>query len=231
MKKVLVILFSIFMLFTLTACGNDKKEESNKGNDSSQKEEKESIPTPTPEENNNEYIIDDDEIIEFDDEDNKPIDNTPVVVSEVINCPGCVYAYFDKEGDAAKRIGYTVSPSEYTTDINNLKKGGKQRHNFFGLVLEGNIISGAYACILKDSKIYCIQGSDNGAHHESNIGVLKKVFTDDQCKTISAGHTYTCTDGNYNGDTITTGYVSFLYETGCTIYGNENSNSGKLICH
>ena len=225
MKKILVCLISLIMIFTLTACGNDNKEETNKQNGTSQKEEQKK------EENNNQVVIDD-EIIDFDDEDNNPpVDEGRVTVSEVINCNNCVYAYFDKEGNEAKKIGYTVSPNEYTTDINNLKKGGKQRHNFFGLVLEGNIISRAYACILKDSKIYCIEGSDNGAHHNSNIAVLNQVFTSEQCKTISAGHTYTCTDGNYNGDTITTGYVSFLYETGCTIYGNDSSNSGKLICH
>ena len=123
MKKLLVFLFSIVMLSTLTACGSDNKEESNKPNESSQKEEEKK-----QEENNNQVVIDD-EIIEFDDEDNQPIDNTPVSVKEVINCPGCVYAYFDAEGDAAKKIGSTVSSSEYTTDINNLNKGRKQRNN------------------------------------------------------------------------------------------------------
>lgn len=222
MKKILVCLFSLIMIFTLTACGNDNKE----------KEITPTItPTVTPEENNNQVVIDD-EIIDIDDEDNKPIDNTPVTISEVINCNGCVYAYFDKEGDNAVRIGDTLSPSDYTTDINNLKtKGGKQRHNFFGLVLSGNTISRAYACILKNNKIYCIEGSTNGAYHSSNIGVLNQIFTASQCKTISDGHTYTCTDGSYNGDTKTNGYTSLHYETSCTIYGGDNSNSGKLICH
>ncbi len=228
MKKLLVCLFSIMMIFTLTACGSDTNEESNKQNETGQKEEEKK--DNQQEENNSSYV--DDEIIDFDDEDNEPpvVEGT-VTVSEVINCPGCVYAYFDTEGDAAKRIGDTLSPSEYTTDINNLKKGGKQRHNFFGLVLSGNTISRAYACILKDSKIYCIEGSSNGAYHNSNIGVLNQVFNSSQCRTISDGHTYTCTDGSYNGDTKTNGYTSLHYETSCTIYGGNSGNAGKLICH
>lgn len=227
MKKILVCLFSLIMIFTLTACGNDNKE----------KEITPTItptvtPVVTPKENNNQVVIDD-EIIDIDDEDNKPpVNEGTTIVSEVINCPNCVFAYFSKEGDEAVRLGSTISSSDYTTDINNLKTtGGKQRHNFFGLVLSGNTISRAYACILKNNKIYCIEGSTNGAYHSSNIGVLNQIFTASQCKTISDGHTYTCTDGSYNGDTKTNGYTSLHYETSCTIYGGDSSNSGKLICH
>ncbi len=226
MKKIFILLLTIFMCLTLTACGNDK-EESNKN----KPQENEIQPTMHQEENNN--VVVDDEILDIDDEDNKPpvIEGT-ITVSEVVNCPGCVYAYFNKEGDAAVRLGSTISASDYTTDINNLKtQGGKQRHNFFGLVLSGNTISRAYACILKDSKIYCIEGSTNGAYHNSNIGVLNQIFTSGQCKTISDGHTYTCTDGSYNGDTKTNGYTSLHYETSCTIYGGDSGNAGKLICH
>ena len=226
MKKILVCLFSLIMIFTLTACGNEKEED----NKPTPTIAPTINPTRTPEENNNQVIIDD-EIIDIE-EDNKPIDNTPVTISEVINCNGCVYAYFSKEGDEAVRLGSTISSSDYTTDINNLKtSGGKQRHNFFGLVLNGNTISRAYACILKDSKIYCIEGSTNGAYHNSNISILNQIFTASQCRTISDGHTYTCTDGSYNGDTKTNGYTSLHYETSCTIYGGDSSNSGKLICH
>ena len=108
--------------------------------------------------------------------------------------------------------------------------GGKQRHNFFGLVLSGNTISRAYSCILKDNKIYCIEGSVDGSHHTNNIGILNQIFTTGQCRYISNGHTYTCTDGNYNGDTQTSGYTSLHYETSCTIYGAD-AKTGKLICH
>jgi hypothetical protein len=62
------------------------------------------------------------------------------------------------------------------------------------------------------------------------VSILNKIFTGSQCRTISDGHTYTCTDGSYNGDTKTNGYTSLHYETSCTIYGS-NSNTGKLICH
>lgn len=79
-------------------------------------------------------------------------------------------------------------------------------------------------------KIYCIEGSVDGRYFESNIAILNQVFTSNQCDTISSSHTYRCTDGNYNGDTITTGYTSMHYETSCTIYGSD-SNTGKLICH
>ena len=219
------ILFAIIVLFTLTACGkNDDYEKlSDKNNTTSQVNEQD---------NYDDEIIGNDEIIDFYDEDNSlVVDKGVVNVSEIINCPGCVYAYFSDEGDKAKTLGSALSKDEYTTNINNLKTmGGKQRHNFFGLVLSGNTISRAYACILKDSKIYCIEGSSNGVYHNSNISILNQIFTADQCKYISAGHTYTCTDGDYNGDTQTSGYTSLHYETSCTIYGAD-ARTGQLICH
>ena len=231
MKKVLIVLFAVIMLFSLTACGSKKNEESFNNNESSKTEENNKTEEENKEEKEKEYIDDNDDIIEFEDVDNGPTDEKTVTVEEVINCDGCVYAYFSDEGDKAKTLGSTLSPGDYTKDINNLKTaGGKQRHNFFGLVLSGNTISRAYACILKDNKIYCIEGSTNGAYHNSNIAILNKIFTNGQCKTISDGNTYTCTDGSYNGDTKTNGYTSLHYETSCTIYG-ANSNTGKLICH
>ena len=232
MKKVLIVLFAVIMLFSLTACGSKKNEESFNNNESSKTEENNKTEEENKEEEKEkEYIDDNDDIIEFDDVDNGPTDEKTVTVEEVINCDGCVYAYFSDEGDKAKTLGATLSPSDYTKDINNLKTaGGKQRHNFFGLVLSGNTISRAYACILKDNKIYCIEGSTNGAYHNSNIAILNKIFTNGQCKTISDGNTYTCTDGSYNGDTKTNGYTSLHYETSCTIYGS-NARTGELICH
>lgn len=224
MRKLLIFLFVTTMIFTLTACGNTNlNEPSKKENNTSQKENNQN--------NNNNVVIDDDEIIDFDDEDNTPPSNERVTVEKVINCDNCVYAYFTGELENAKKIGDTLTADEYTNDINTLKTmGGKQRHNFFGLVLDGNKISKAYACILKDNKIYCIQGSTNGAYHTNNIGILNQIFTSDQCRTISAGNTYTCTDGNYNGDTKTTGYTSLHYETSCTIYGSD-ARTGQLTCH
>ena len=225
MKKMFLLLFSIVLLLTITGC--DSKKETQDNNQQQEEKEKNNQQNNL---NNNTYI-EDDEIIEFDDEDNVPINEENVVVDEVINCDGCVYAYFSEEGDKAKSLGSTLSPGEYTKDINNLKTpSGKQRHNFFGLILTNNTISRASACILKNNKIYCIEGSTNGAYHNSNIAILNKIFTSDKCRTISDGHTYTCTDGSYNGDTKTSGYTSLHYETSCTIYG-ANTNTGKLICH
>ena len=232
-NKFLIGLLTIVICLMLVGCGKEKDLNNNSNDDSNSIQTNENI---NNNDNNNSnasdnVIVDNDEIIEFDDTDNAPVDDESVVVEEVINCDGCVFSYFSDEGDKAKTLGATLSPSDYTNDINNLKTaGGKQRHNFFGLVLSGNTISRAYACILKDSKIYCIEGSTNGAYHNSNIAILNKIFTNGQCKTISDGHTYTCTDGSYNGDTKTSGYTSLHYETSCTIYG-ANSNTGKLICH
>ena len=184
------------------------------------KEEKNNNP------NDDDVIIDPEE---YEEDDHR--EEGTITVEKVINCDGCVYAYFSAEGDEAKKLGSTLTPSEYTTDINNLKTAGnRQRHNFFGLILDGNTISRAYACILKDNKIYCIEGSTNGAYHNSNIAILNQVFNSDQCRTISDGNTYTCSDGSYNGDTKTNGYASMHYETSCTIYSTD-SNAGKLICH
>ncbi len=223
MKKTLIALLAAVLLFTVTACGS--KEEPKKENN--KQEEK----SETKKEENENPIVVDDEVLDIDDEDNTPPGDGRVTVEKVINCDGCVFAYFSGEDEQAKKLGDTVSADEYTNDINNIRTAGnKQRHNFFGLVLSGNTISKAYACILKDSKIYCIQGSTNGAYHTNNIAILNEIFTAGKCRTISDGHTYTCTDGSYNGDTKTSGYTSLHYETSCTIYG-ANAKTGELICH
>ena len=228
MKKMLLLLFSLILLFSVTGCGSNGEKQNNNGQQEQKYEEKENN---NQQNNSNNNYADDDEIIDFDDSDNGPTQEENVNVNEVINCSGCVYAYFSDEGANAKKLGSTLSTDEYTTDIRTLKtNGGEQRHNFFGLVLSGNTISKAYSCILKDNKIYCIQGSTDGAYHTNNISVLNQIFTSNQCKTISNGHTYTCTDGSYNGDTRTGGYTSLHYETSCTIYGKD-AKTGQLICH
>ncbi len=181
-KRIILCLFSLLLLLSLTGCGT-KEDDSDKDNNRTHEKEKSSKKEKEKEEkkenNQSNSIVDDDEIIDIDDEENKPpIENEKITVEKVINCEGCVYAYFSAEGDKAKKLGDTVSENEYTTDISTLKtSGGKQRHNFLGLVLSGNTISRAYACILKDSKIYCIEGSTNGACHNSNIAILNKIFT------------------------------------------------------
>ena len=223
MKKIFNVLLITIMVLCLTACGNDNSNKlSNEKNNTSQKEEKKENEKKENNQNNNVVI---------DDEDNTPPGDGNITIEKVINCENCVFAYFTGENEKAKKIGDTVTNDEYTKDINTLKtSGGKQRHNFFGLVLDGNKITRAYACILKDSKIYCIEGSTNGAYHNSNIAILNQVFNSSQCRTISDGHTYTCTDGSYNGDTKTDGYTSMHYETSCTIYGS-NARTGQLTCH
>ena len=213
----MTILLSFVLLFTITGCGPMKEKQSNY------------IPPQEQQEENINSSIDD-EIIDIDDEDNQPPEGK-VKVEEVINCDGCVFAYFSDEGDKAKKLGDTVSKNEYTTDINTIRtSGNKQRHNFFGLVLSGNTISKAYSCILKDNKIYCIQGSTDGAYHSNNISILNQIFGASQCKTLSDGNNYWCSDGSYNGNSKTNGYTALHYETSCTIYGSD-SNTGKLICH
>ena len=241
-NKILICLLVLSISLVLIGCGK-KEENNNTNNEINTNQTNEDNNNTNNEENNvvddnnntnnnssDDVIVDDDEIIDIEDEDNTPPGET-VTVSQVINCDGCVYAYFSAEGENAKRLGDTVTDDEYTTDVNTLKtSGGKQRHNFFGLVLSNNTISRAYACILKDNKIYCLEGSTNGAYHNSNIAILNQIFNSDQCKTISDGNTYTCSDGSYNGDSKTNGYTSMHYETSCTIYSTD-SNAGKLICH
>ena len=240
-NKILICLLVLSMCLVLVGCGK-KDNESNINNDTNTNQTNEDNNNTNNEENNvvddnnntnnnlSDDVIVDDEILDVDDEDNTPPGET-VTVTEVINCNNCVYAYFSGEGENAKKLGDSVANDEYTTDVNTLKtSGGKQRHNFFGLVLSGNTISRAYACILKNDKIYCLEGSTNGAYHNSNIAILNQIFNSDQCKTISDGNTYTCSDGSYNGDSKTNGYTSMHYETSCTIYSTD-SNAGKLICH
>ena len=227
-KKIILCLFAVLLMLSLTGCG--QKEEQTNNNTNNNQQENTGKNEEEKKEKTNSVIIDD-EIIEFDDEDNPPIVNETVSVKEIINCKDCVFAYFNKEGNAAKKLGDTITPEEYTTDIRTLKTaGGKQRHNFFGLVLSGSTISQAYACVLKDNNIYCIEGSTDGAYFSNNIGILDDIFTASKCKYLSNGNTYWCTDNDYSGDTQTSGYTSLHYETSCTIYGAD-ANTGKLICH
>ena len=245
MKKLLIALLALVAIFTLTACNDEKEEESSSSNKTSEKEKKNKEENNKEEENNkkeeennkkeennnksDDDIIIDDDIIE-DDEDNQPPEGE-LVVDEIVNCTGCVFGYFDRENDDALKLGDTLSPSEYTTNINTIKKGSKQRHNFFGFVLDSsNKITRAYSCIWKANKIYCIEGSTNGAYFNENVGILQKIFGANNCKYLSNGNTYWCTDTQYTGDTSTTGYTSLHYETSCTIYGSD-ANTGKLICH
>ena len=228
-KKFLISLLAIVICLMLSGCGEKNNSDNNLNNGTNSNKTNES--TNNSNNNSDNTIIDDDEIIDIDDEDNTPIVGENVNVTEVVNCNGCVFAYFSEEGDKAKSLGSTLSSSEYTNDVRTLKtSGGKQRHNFFGLVLSGNTISKAYSCILKDSKIYCIQGSTDGTYHTNNIGILNQIFNAANCKTLSDGHNYWCTDGSYNGNSKTSGYTALHYETSCTIYGKD-SNTGKLICH
>ena len=160
-KNIIICLLSLLLVFTTFGCGSNEEEsnkEETKQSEKSNKEEKNNKEETKKEEekkpeekkddnkNNGNNTVIDDEIIELDDEDNEPPSTDGrVTVEEVINCEGCVYAYFSDEGDKAKKIGDTLSSDEYTTDINNIRtSGNKQRHNFFGLVLTGNTISRAY---------------------------------------------------------------------------------------
>ena len=234
MKKGIILGLLVFlMLFTVVGCGN-KEDKGDRDNKKTQEKQSSKKKTKEKEKENKEedIIIDDDEVIDIEDEDS-PLNakDENINIKEVINCDGCVFAYFSDEGDKAKKLGDTLTPDEYTTDITTIKtSGGKQRHNFFGLVLNNNTITRAYSCALKDDKVYCIEGSTNGAYHQNNIAILNQLFTADKCKTLSEGHNYWCTDGDYNGNTKTSGYTALHYETSCTIYG-EDSNTGKLICH
>lgn len=225
MKKIFSVLLTMVLFLNLTGCGNNDNilNDQNNTQTPQNKENKDNV----IENNTLDDEITDDEIIEYNDEDNKPYEGEKVVVEEVINCEGCVYSYFSDD----RSFGDVLKEDEYTTDINNIRtKGNKQRHNFFGFVLDDNKISKAYSCILKNNKIYCVQGSVDGSYHESNIGILNQIFTIDQCRYISDGHTYVCTDGSYNGDTKTTGYASLHYETSCTIFGSEGK-TGKFSCN
>ena len=200
MKKIIIV---IIMLFVITGCGT--KQETQNNNQAEQVQEN------TNSTNGNTSI--------------KQEEEEKIVVKKVVNCDGCVYAYFSD----SRSFGSTVSKEEYTTDINDIKTtGGNQRHNFFGFVLNNNKIERAYSCILKDNIIYCIEGTASGEKFQSNIGVINQIFTADQCKYISDGATYTCTDGHYNARTTKNGDADLHFETSCRIA--VLTNSVKIGC-
>ena len=203
MKKFLIVLLIIFIV---TGCGT-KQEVQNNNKQIEQVQEK----------TNNTNISGN--------TNTQTTKEEKIVVERVVNCEGCVYAYFADN----RTFGSTLSDEEYTTDINDIKTiGGNQRHNFFGFVLNNNKIERAYSCILKENVIYCIEGTANGEKYQSNIGVINQIFTADQCKYISDGSTYTCTDGHYNGRATKKGDADLHFETSCRIV--VLTNSVKIGC-
>ena len=148
MRKIIAL---VLILLIMTGCGSKQETQSN-DNQSNQ--------------------IQDNNIDIYGNTGTKEEIEDRISIDRVVNCEGCVYAYFATD----KTFGSELSKEEYTTDINDIKtKAGNQRHNFFGFVLNDNKIIRAYSCILKDNTIYCIEGTSNGDKYQSNIGVLNQI--------------------------------------------------------
>ncbi|MBR3146270.1 MAG: hypothetical protein IKF47_03290 [Bacilli bacterium] len=96
---------------------------------------------------------------------------------DVRSCPGsdCVYAFYTAW---TMYTGNNVATlSNYTSDYTTLKKDGVQRYAFFGHILDENDkILKAYACGIKDNKVFCIQGSNDGSTYQRASGILNNLF-------------------------------------------------------
>ena len=229
-KKIVLSLLVLVFLFTITGCGT-KEEQSNvdniksqEKNDNNQQNIINNNSNNSNNSNNNNNNIIDDEIIEFDDEDNGPLESKNVE-STLINCNDCVFAFFKDK----KKFGDKVS--EYTKDYATLKDDkGYQRRRFLGLVLDAsNNIQRAYACGIEKGKAYCLEGTPNGSSFEYNIGILNKVFTTG-CSYNTNNTRYTCI-GETNGDTRTDGYVSVHYDENCHIFGKTIDHEALIYCY
>ena len=217
MKNRFLICISAFcMCFILVGCGNNNTNINNNNeiNDNSKTNVKEDLNKKEEEYNHNTII--DDEIIDFDEEDNY-IEEDETITSTLINCNDCVFAIYTDN----KTFGDTLI--DYTTDYNTLKdRKGKQLRRFMGHVIDSNgTILKAYTCGIKNGKAFCLQGATDDSTYQYNIGILNQVFDASECRYIANGLTYTCTDGNMNGDTRADGYVSVHYDDSCYVFGDK----------
>ena len=91
-RKIILCLFALLLMISLTGCGTKKDEISNNENKALEKQDtKEKIENKKEEENESketikEKVVIDDEIIEFDDEDNNQYVEKNVRVEKIINC-------------------------------------------------------------------------------------------------------------------------------------------------
>ena len=97
MKKAIFILFTLILAITITGCGSTEEKQSNKEN----QEQKEGN-NQQNNSNNNTYI--DDEIIEFDDEDNKPVEGGRITVEEFEKGTAEIFD-LDEGASYAQRVG------------------------------------------------------------------------------------------------------------------------------
>ena len=108
-KKFLITLLTIFMCLMIVGCGkeNNLDNSNNKPNSNHTNENIDNNSNNTLDNT----LIDDDEIIDFDDEDNVPIDDGYITVEEVINCNNCVFSYDTQFPPTASKILHARSPS------------------------------------------------------------------------------------------------------------------------
>ena len=212
MKKVILLIITVFSIFLLTGCDNlpvenNTIETNNSKEESATKKQK------------------DDEIIDIDDQDNISDTNTDID-STLINCDGCVFAFFKE----SKTIGDKLT--NYTSDYNTLKDSkGNPRRRFLGFIIDGNdTIIEAYACGIEQSSAYCLKGTENGSAFEYNIGILTQVFDAEQCAYNSNSSRYTCI-GETNGDTRADGYVSVHYDDNCHVFGKTLEHDVEIYCY
>lgn len=204
MKKIILSILIISTTILITSCG--KKNET--------KNQNTTITTTTT------------KIIKVD--TNSPIGNknkeveSKVIESYLVNCKDCVFSFFTDN----KTFGSTITG--YTSKYATLKdEAGYQRRRFLGFVLDGNNISKAYACAIKDKKAFCLEGATDNHAYEYNKEILNQIYDSSQCRYLDNEKTYACTDGYTNGTASSNGNVSVYYDEICQINGSTNEINCK----
>ena len=96
---------------------------------------------------------------------------------DIRSCPGsdCVYAFYTAWTWYSGNNVATLS--NYTSDYTTLKKNDTQRYAFLGHILDDDDkILRAYACGIKNNKVFCIQGSTDGSTYQDSTNIMNGVF-------------------------------------------------------
>ena len=148
----------------------------------------------------------------------------------VEGCSDCVFSYYTYEEE--KDIGDVLT--NYTNDYKTLKdENGNQRQYFLGHTIDKDKkITKSYACGILNDKAFCIQGIDglkNKDIYPNNQGIIKKVYGEDKCNSVSY---QTLCKRNINSSTYTNGNVEVgkCSVKSSTICGDECKDVLKAKC-
>ncbi|MBQ8892003.1 MAG: hypothetical protein IJ068_03975, partial [Bacilli bacterium] len=99
-------------------------------------------------------------------------------------CPGCIFNGSSPLYYVTQDLSEEQITSEFTSDYTSLNST-----NFIGVILEGNIITRAFACGIENGEAFCLEGMDT-SKYSNNIDILNHFFPG--CNADSSSSEATC---------------------------------------